>query len=154
MIIDGDAMAIAVHKMNIGSTGKIAAKAKQTAPTAKIRADATDVCQRRVVAKFTTHGDSSRPTLPPAAIKPLATEPAWNQRTAITSRKVLPAVSITPEEIARKRSNRNVRAVRPRSDINREAPSELRREAGRARPNPQNSHTSNTSPDVEIQCEF
>src|SRR5256885_11730984 len=154
MIIEGVAIAMTLHMINIGSTGKIAAKAKQTAPTAKIRADATDVCQRRVVAKFTTHGDSSRPTLPPAAIKPLATEPAWNQRTAITSRKVLPAVSMTPEEIARKRSNRNVRAVRPGSDINREAPSELLREVGRARPNLQNSHTSNTIRAVEIQCEL
>src|SRR5439155_26218229 len=99
-------------------------------------------------------GESSRPTLPPTAIKPLATEPAWNQRTAITSRKVLPAVSMTPDEIARNRSNRNVRAVRPGSDINREAPSELRREAGLAPRNPRNSHTSNTIRDVEIQCEF
>src|SRR5256885_13050727 len=154
MIIEGVAIAMTLHMINIGSTGKIAAKAKQTAPTAKIRADATDVCQRRVVAKFTTHGDSSRPTLPPAAIKPLATEPAWNQRTAITSRKVLPAVSITPEEIARKRPNRNVRAGRPGPDINREAPSKLPRGAGPARPSHPNSHTTNKNRDVGTQREF
>src|SRR5690242_10885193 len=99
MIIEGVAIAMTLHTINIGSTGKIAAKAKQSAPNANIRDDATEVCQRRVVAKFTTRGDNSRPKLLPAAIKPFATAPAWNQRTAITNKNVLPAVSMTPDEM-------------------------------------------------------
>src|SRR6185503_15179332 len=88
------------------------------------------------------------------AINPLATAPAWNHRTAITSRNVLPAVSITPDEIARRRSNRNVRAVRSGPDINAEAPSELRREVGRVRRSPRKSRKLNTIRAAEIPCAF
>lgn len=49
----------------------------------------------------TTTGASIKPTLAPVAASALASAPAWNQRTAMSSRKVVPAVSSTPAASAR-----------------------------------------------------
>ena len=52
----------------------------------------------------TTHGARIRPRLPPPATIALAKGPARYQRTAISSRKIVPAASMTPAAGARQHS--------------------------------------------------
>src|SRR5688500_17651459 len=57
------------------------------------------------------------PRLPPAVTSALAVAPAWNQRMAMSSRNVTPAVSRMPVAMARRRSIRKVRSVTAAVDI-------------------------------------
>ena len=81
-----------------------AANKKLAEPTARTRAAAREVGQPAAVTLDTTTGESKRPRLPPPATSALAVAPAENHFTAITSRKVLPAVSKMPAVPARSSS--------------------------------------------------
>src|SRR5436853_272177 len=101
MIPDEVAMAVALQITKMGKEGRAAAIENIAAPKHRIREAARDVSMPPRVTSPTTRGERSKPTLPPAATNALDHDPAPNQRSAMSSRKVLPAVSITPALPAR-----------------------------------------------------
>ena len=64
------------------------------------------VVQPNSETRETTTGPSKNPSAPAAAIKAFAVAPNANHFTAISSKKVVNAVSRIPEAIARRRSKR------------------------------------------------
>src|SRR5256885_15975484 len=108
---------MALQITNTGKDGKAAAIMNITAPNARMREANREVSTPVRVTSATTSGERSKPTLPPAATKALEHDPAPNQRNAMSSRKVLAAVSRTPALAARQRSEWEVRSVREPSLI-------------------------------------
>src|SRR6185503_8353161 len=88
----------------IGCHGTAAIARNVTAPTIASRAAARDTGQPNASTCVTIHGASISPALPPAATADLASAPDSYQRTAMSSRKVAPAVSRIPADSARQRS--------------------------------------------------
>src|SRR6185369_8627237 len=105
------AIATTLPITNTGRTGNTVITRKPTAPAAAIREAAFDVAHPKDSTRETIHGVRTSPTLPLPATKAFASAPALNQRTAISNRKVFPAVSSTPLLIARQRSYKNVCSV-------------------------------------------
>src|SRR5687768_17602024 len=101
MAAEEQAIPITLQKTKIGRIGNSPATRKLNAPTIAIREAAFDVGHPRRSTRETTHGDSKSPRLPPPATSALGSSPALNQRTAIKSRKVVPALSRIPELAAR-----------------------------------------------------
>src|SRR5688572_18693250 len=99
-----DAIATTLVRTNIGSHSIAADTRNASAPTARMRAAAWLVGQPLAFTKETTRGEMSRPTLPAPATAALANAPASYQRTAMSNRNVLPAVSIMPALAARHNS--------------------------------------------------
>src|ERR1039458_9054646 len=89
-----------------GSSGISAITRQLTAPSAASHEAALATGHPETSTRDTTHGARIRPKLPPPATNALANGPAWNQRTAISRRKMVPAASMTPAAGARQHSDR------------------------------------------------
>ncbi|GIV83754.1 MAG: hypothetical protein KatS3mg052_0761 [Candidatus Roseilinea sp.] len=97
-------MAITVAITNTASVGKAAAHSIASAPPAIIHAATRMIGWPERSTHGTSHNDSSKPMLPAAAISDFGVGPASKALTAISSRKVVLAVSMTPWGMARSRS--------------------------------------------------
>ncbi len=87
--------------MKNGSRASASATAIPIAPSATMPAAPWATGQRRRCVRFTTSGPQISPMLCPATSSAFAVGPAWNQRTAMSSRNVVCAVSRTPVKTAR-----------------------------------------------------
>src|SRR6185295_6398564 len=89
---------------NTGRIGIAAMARKQQAPAAASLEAALAAGHPKLWTTETTNGVRSSPMLPPPATNALAVAPALNHLTAMSSRKVVPAVSSVPLATARQRS--------------------------------------------------
>src|SRR6266536_1637670 len=104
MAAEEAAMETTLPMTNTGSQGARAIMRKHAAPPAARQDAALATGQPAPCTSETTNGVSNRPVLPPPATSALAVAPDLNHLTAITSRKVVPAVSNMPLVTARQRS--------------------------------------------------
>src|SRR4051812_5057310 len=105
-------MAATLQQQKIGRIGHPAAMTKEADPKARMKLPAVEGLQPARGTQKTSAGESSSPRLPEPATRPLAAAPASNHRTAISKRKVVPAVSRTPAALERHNSCTKVVLVR------------------------------------------
>jgi len=107
-----EAMPMEVPTTKTGRVGQRAARRNPRAPIANSLEAACPLGQPRALTPVTISGVANRPRAPLPATKALTRAPVSNQRTAMSRRKVVPAVSIMPAVPDRQSSKKNVRRVR------------------------------------------